>query len=360
MPAATLNAGATAAGSPQGGGSVPFVVGTNLYETKMFSDVITPGTTTQEFIHNVTPGGFLRGIRLVMTSSGGGGTTAGVVGPDGSWGTYNSVSLENVDGSPIIYPMGGFPHYVNNKYSKPWLGDPQARASYAAASNPGCSLFISPEIRDTAGVLANTDARSQYRIKYTVDTVANIWSTAPVPVPTITVTGYVQVWAQPDSQDLHGRPITQVPDGLAISTLNRHQVITVNNSDNTFQLTNMGTEIRNLILITRNASGVRTNLLSDPVRFQVDNRQFQVSSPSSMQESVYDFYAPYFEATLETGVYVWPRFRNPGTLQGQFWYPTSNATYFIIETAGSASGTLEAVTSEVVPLATVPGYLEGC
>src|SRR6185437_10545680 len=114
---------------------------------------------------SINAGQYLRGLRLIVRT-----VTAGTTGTlatttDFPFNILTNVDLVNVDGSEILYQMGGFAHYVAQKYTRPWQGDP---ASYPDASNstalsPQFTLFLQPEIRWTAGVLANTDTRSQYR-----------------------------------------------------------------------------------------------------------------------------------------------------------------------------------------------------
>lgn len=367
----TVNGPSQKNGSGPGAG-VPFLAGSSLYREQFFQDVATLGANTQEFVHNITPGGFLRGVRLLVVASGGVGATAAQ--PDNPWCVISNVTLENIDGSPITYPMNGFANYVVQKYGYPWNGDPASRVTnfgnsgYVKGINPVCELFVRAEIRDTAGALANTDARAQYRIRYTLNTAALVATGSYSTDPTVTVTGVAESWAQPDAQDLHGNPITQVPDGLSLATICRHQVIPLNNAgaDNTIQLTNTGSEIRMIAMIVRDGNGARQDYLTTPIRVRLDNRSLEVDTVEALFQNMADFYdfLQNGTATRETGVYVWSRFRKPGDRVGQFWLPTSNATYLMFETATSSSGanlpgTVEVITHEVIPLGNIPGELEG-
>ena len=111
------------------------------------------------------------------------------------------------------------------------------------------TLFLQPEIRFTAGVLANTDTRSQYRLDYTLAAV-----TAGTPA-TYNIIPYMDAWAQPDGQDLQGTPNQPVPPGVNLQVKRRHQIFVTNGAaDNTFLSTLTGNAIRLMLLITRNAS----------------------------------------------------------------------------------------------------------
>lgn len=365
MPAGTVNGAGSSA--PSNSGAVPFIAGSNQYKEKIFTDTFQLSAGgTQEFVHNITPGGFLRGVRLTVTAAGGVGATAATA--DNPWNIIQSATIENIDGSPILYPMGGYSHYLNNKYFRPWLGDPAKRTTYTAGINPSCEIFLTPELRDTAGVLANTDARALYRIRYTINTSAAIATGAYTTQPTVTVTGFMEAWSQPDSHDLHGNPIQGLPDGLGIATVLRHQILPLNPAGalNQLQLSNTGNELRGLAFVVRDGNNARQDYLSDPIRWRLDSKSMEVSSPAEVIASMYDFYDSLANgsSTREQGVYVYPRFRAPGDLKGQYWLPTTNATYLVFETStvgtgANLPGTVEVITSEVVPVGAVPANLEG-
>lgn len=366
-PVAQASSAPSGTGSAPGGGAViPFQMASNFYDEQIFSDTFQLGATAQEFVHNITPGGFLRGVRLIVRAAGG---VAGTVTADNPWNLLQSVSLENIDGSPICYPMSGYTYYLLSRYCRPWMGDPALRYDYTQSINPSFSLFIAPERRDTLGCLANTDARAQYRIRYTLAPAATI-TTGGTTNPTITVTGRMEAWAQTDQQDLHGNQIQPVPDGLSAAHIQRHQILTLNGAGatNTLQLTNTGNEVTATILVVRNSLGARVDYLSDPIRVRLDNRSLQVSSPDEVFNAAADFYNDYgidnSANARPTGVYVFPRFRRPGDLFGTYWLPTANSTYLIYESQTLSSGTnlpgtVEAITDEVIPVAPIPPELEG-
>jgi hypothetical protein len=346
-----------------GGGTVPFFYGSNLYVEKFATDSFQLTTTAQEFSQNINPGGFLRGVRLQVRSTGG---TGGTATADQPWNVFQSITLENIDGAPIQYPMGGYAYAKSAFFTRPWDGDPETAYDTVAGVNPAFSLFIRPEIRHTAGVLANTDARALYRIRYTLNTATAVITSGST-APTVTVSCYLETWAQPDSADLHGNRIEELPSGLNLATLRRHQIFTLNSAsaDNQFQLTNVGNEIRCSILIVRDSNGARQDYLSDPIRWRLDNRSLGVFSPDEVFDRMGRFYDALGAGTSvrPTGVYVWPRFYQPGQMKGESWLGTTNATYLIWETATAAGatnvpGTVEVITDEVVPVGPVPMELE--
>lgn len=366
MVAAAVAGQASPTGSAPASGTgtvVPFFYGTNQYVEKFASTVKTLDANATEQQFNINPGGFLRGVRLEVRSAAGV-IGAGVIGGDAPSSVLASVALENIDGSPIVYPMNGYAHFVGQWFFRPWHGDPTRRFDYSATVNPSFSLFVQPEIRHTAGVLANTDARALYRVRWTYAPSTVYFTTPPTTNPNVTVTAYMESWAQPDAADLRGNPIEEIPAGLNLATLRRQQIINLAaaGADNTFQMSNMGNELRGILVITRLSTGVRSDLLSDPVRWRLDNRSLGVFSAQEVFNRMADFYDSLQNgSTRPTGVYVFPRFFDPGHMIGESWLATTNATYCIFESAtaaGGSGGTAQFVTDEVVPVGPVPMELE--
>lgn len=352
---------------------IPFVQGSNHKNVKIdsFSYQLTAGGS-QEFVRDITPGGFLRGVRVTWSSTGGA-LGGGAITADGSAAIFQSISLENLDGGLFVYPMNGTAHKMHNKYGRMWEGDPVKRSgtssdTWSDTINPAGTLKIYPELRDTAGCLSNTDARAKYRIRLTLGPGSALVTGGAPTYPNVTVTLYAEVWAQTDAKDLQGNPIQELPPGLCMSHVIRHQILPLNagGSGNTFQLTNTGNELRLIMAIVRDQAGVRQDYFTDPIRRTIDDRTLAVESPNEVFHEMEDFY-PFLQAntsTRETGVYVWPRYRDPGNLNGQFWLPTNSGTYYITETASAAGlganvGTVEWITDEIVPLMPIPVELDG-
>lgn len=361
MPGAGMTGGGSAPVAGGGGATVPFILASNIYVEKFNSTVAALGTSQQPQTINIIPNGYMSAVRMELRSSG---ATAGSVTADSPWNVYSNIELDNIDGANIIYPMAGYSHYVANWFYKPWLGDPARRFDYAQSINPSCSISMQPENRGTSGVLANTDARSQYKIAYTLNTAAGVVAGLSGTITT-TTTLYLETWAQPDARDLHNNPQEAVPPGLNIQTLRRHQILTLNGagSANTFQLANTGNELRGILLVVRDSSNNRQDWLTDPIRFRLDTRAMGTFSPNEVFNLMNDNYDQLQNGTSQrpAGIYFWQRFRDPGDFTGVGWLTTTNATYAILESATSASGTLgtvEIITDEAIPVGPVPAELD--
>lgn len=357
MVAAAAAAPASGGASMASAGQNPFWQASNLYAEKITSTTNQPSSTAQTFFQNINPGNFFRGARFLVRSDGSG---TGVPTADNPGVAFNSLDLENVDGGEIIYPMGGYAHLQSERYFRPWNADPTTTYSYSRSANPSFDLFIEPEVRLTACVLSNTDARSLYKYNWALGTATSITSGT---APNITVTTYMDAWGQPDPNDLEGVPNQPLPPGLALQMKRRHQAgvtLQASGTDNIFQLVNTGNAIRGIIAIVRDSNGVRQDGLSDPIRWQQDNRNLGVFSPDMLFQWQNEQYASYEMGGRPPGVYVWPRFFNPGELTGQGWLYTNNATKLTFETAtasglASGTGTVEFITDEIYPvMASVP------
>jgi hypothetical protein len=281
--------------------------------------------------------------------------------------------------------MGGYAYYLGHKYFRPWLQDPARMYDYQVASATSAGSFtlpIMPEIRFTAGVLANTDTRSQYRFDLTLGNVASI-AASYATAPTVTMTPYMDAWAQPDANDLQGTPNQPVPPGVNLQSKRRHQIFTLNGngSTNILQSTLTGNAIRGMLLVTRDSGNLRQDGLSDPVYWQLDNRSLGRLNPDIIRQWAEEFYNPwnlggesntqygtsnnavdglitntsYLQAgSLDKGVYAFPRFMNPGDLYGQGWLYTANNTKLTWESVTQNSATTaELITDEVYPVGPV-------
>jgi hypothetical protein len=389
-------AGAGGGGGNPGVGQNPFQIATNLYAEKNLQGLqtnVSATTSAQQFGGSVNAGQFLRGVRLMVRP----GTQAPVAATavngrtfasgDGAFDLIQNADLINVDGSEILYNMPAYSHYIMEKYAKPWKKDRAMAYDYlapAAAVAGSVTIPLFPEIRWTAGVLANTDTRSQYRFDYTLSP----W-TVTTTQPQFNITPYMDAWAQPDANDLQGTPNQPVPPGVNLQVKRRHQIFTVNaGADTTILSTLTGNAIRCAALIARATSpSPRVDGFSDPLYWYLDNRSLGRLNPDILRQWAEDQYATYdlyggsnpatpsaFYQTnsnsvdpvigtttayagapsQDFGVAIFPRFIEPGELYGQGWLYTANSTKLAWETvAANAAVTWELVVDEVYPVGNV-------
>lgn len=383
-PAATVgkNQAPNAGGNGNAGG-LPFLIGSNQYREAPFSVVAQLlDASAHETVVNITPGGYLRGITMQVSSSGGVlGTTAALMG-DSPWSILSSVSLEDISGGPILYPMTGYAYMVIQKYFRPWAGDPAKHSDFSNTINPAFTLRFFSEVFGSLGVLANTDARAQYRFRYTLAALTASGSNGLVTVstgvtaPTVTVKLSIETWSQPDLQDLLGNPIAQVPPGIVASRFNMHEIPVFTSGTNVIRATLTGNEIRALGLIVRDGDSPKTRKnLTDAntgaIDARLDNRRLWKMNPTQLVEEMSTFY-PFLGAgtwTRDTGVYVYPRFGTPevdGTSaggEGEYWLQTVEQTLLQFELSGgdlgTSPGSIELVYDVLAVAGAIPHNLEG-
>lgn len=396
MPNAAVGAG-NAGGGAQGGGpggANPFQLATNLYAEKNLQGGQTGLLLSANPVvggGSVNAGQYLRALRLMYRT-----ITPGATGTalnlDGPFSVFSQLDLTNVDGSEILYNMGGYSYYVGEKYFRPWLTDPAKRYDFqipTATSGGSCTISLMPEIRFSAGVLANTDTRSQYRYDYAL---SGAGLGTYVTYPTVALIPYMDAWAQPDAQDLQGTPNQPVPPGVNLQVKRRHQIFTLNanGSDNVLLSTLTGNAIRGMVLITRNSSNVRVDGFTDPIYWQLDNRSLGRLNPDIVRQWTEDFYnddniygmssqnagaAGAFvsnnasdglaantlyagSGSADLGAYTFQRFMDPGELYGQGWLYTANSTKLQWEsTTQNSAATCELITDEVYPVGAVDPQL---
>lgn len=362
-------------------GTIPFIVGSNCYrESPFFTTSFALGASSQEYVNNVTPGGFLRGVTMQITSTGGV-IGSGVLASDAPYSILQSCTLEDISGGPVLYPMGGFQYAMMQKYFRPWDGDPSKHSTYSATINPSFTLRFFAEVKDTLGVLANTDARAQYRFRFTL-AAANqagpygLTTTAATTNPTVTVKLYIEAWAQPDIQDLLGNSIQQIPDGIVCSRFVMHEQPQITSANNVVRHTLVGNEIRGLIWIVRNGDANHTRVdLTDAnagaMDFRLDARRLWKQTPSQLVEEMQSFY-PFLGSGVwvrEAGVFVIPRFGGPPVAgsnidgQGEYWLQTVEQTLLQLEFGGAdvttSPGTFEIIYDSLAIAGELNPDLEG-
>lgn len=363
MPAGAVSGAAAAApaGAPSAGMN-PFWSASNWYFEPNSNSILNGSaaltTSAQPFSIQLNSNGFMKDARIIVRSSG---AVGGTVAPDSPTNLFQNITFENPNGSQFFQDHTGWQHQQYQAYGRPWEGDPTRWFDYAQSINPSFTLKLAPEIRYTAGALPNMDSRRQYKIQGYVAPQSTITSGSITTPPTVTFATGIDTWAQPDSQDLMQRTNETVPPGQALQVYRRHSSMVLNGagSQNTIDgraLT--GNLMRLIMLVVRDSNGVRQDYLTDPISWILDSRTLGNFTQADLFGQMQDFYGLTVQPR-PTGVYVFPRFFNPGTLVGQGWLETSGATklQWLSSTSGSATnvpGTVDILVEDCVPLQGLP------
>jgi len=222
--------------------------------------------------------GFLRNIALLVTASGGTGAAA-VYQADAPWSVIEQISLEDPSGRPVYGPVSGYELMVSN-----FVGgydnqlDPATWAPYVAPSTAGNFTFmlqipVEASPRDGYAALANQDSSAAYRLRITMAPQASVYSTVPTTPATVRFQAWANLWTQPTATNLAGQPQQQVPPGSGTIQFWTREVTALVAGRNTVRVRRVGNLFRNLVLIVRDAPGLRVAqaTLPDPIRLVWDN-----------------------------------------------------------------------------------------
>jgi len=303
--------------------------------------------------------GYLRGIAVIVEATGGAGGAA-VAKADAPWSVVQSVQLSDVNGQPMFGPYTGYEWYlVNLLGGYDFMPDPTKCADYTAVDANGNFSFIlrvPVEItsRDALGALANMNSSAAYRLSVTLAPSTDVYGTPPATtLPTVRVRGYVEAWTQPAAVGLDGLPNTVQPPALGTTQYWSKQVINAAAGQQTWRLARVGNAIRNLVFVTRDATGARVSTIwPDPATLNVDGRQREMLP---VKLSGHYLQTRYGIAAIPAGVYVWDYTHDfdghPGGELRDLWLRTTAATRLEVTGTAGAAGTVTALTNDVASFA---------
>jgi hypothetical protein len=353
--------------------SVPFLWGT--YEHSEINSgtpvAVQPGTTAKPLSFTITAGGFLRGVMITFTSSGGVAGTAFMAAADAPWSLITSATLQLTSGKQMLGPMSGWQLYMNALFMRPWDLDPAQLPTFSNGVNPSFQIRMFNEIRASVGVLPNLDSRAKYQLKLVIAPKTKWYSVAPTTVPTLSISVWKTDYAQPDPVNILGQQVTQTPPGIAWQrNVSTQELVTVAGTK-WYTLTTLGQYIRCLLLEVRNATGARTAIAATKVAtWQLDNAQRWVQTIKKWKYENERYFGAMWAnnggnavaaKALPTGMYALPQFHNPGDRDGPVWLPTAPGETFRFQLTGLPAGGTLSFTMETLAPTTVgtPGHQFG-
>jgi hypothetical protein len=118
-------------------------------------------------------------------------------------------------------------------------------------------LYLPLEVvsRDTLGTLQNKSASSAFQLLLTVNTIANVYSTAPTAAGSLTVNVLLDGYVQPKAADSSGNALKQAPPQLGTTQYWTVGTYNALNGSQQVQLTQgLGYPIRNLLAVNYDVS----------------------------------------------------------------------------------------------------------
>lgn len=359
--AAAAQGAGTSPGAPSGPMNAFWSASNWYFQTN--NDQILSGsaqltTAPQSFSINLDTNGFLRDFRCVVRSSGAVGGTAAA---DGPWNLFQSTSFQAPNGSQFFKTHSGYEYLLYQAYGRPWEGDPTQWYDYAQSINPSFTFKLAPEVRNTLGAMANMDDRRQYKVQGNIGAISSVISGSNSTAPTVTFNCGIDTWAQPDAMNLLGQPNQQSPGGVSAQVQRQLSTGTLNGAgaNNTIDARSITGNLERLLMLeVRDSNGARQDYLTDPITWTIDNRTLANYTQADLFGQFQDFYGDDVMAR-PTGVYVFPRFLNYGSMVGQGWLPTSGASKLVWQSSTSGTGanlpgTVTILAEQMVPLPGLP------
>jgi hypothetical protein len=309
--------------------------------------------------------GFMRHIILEVTLTGGT-LGAGVLSADFPWNIIQNIQISDVNGAPIFGPLDGFAALQATLWGGySYRQDPRMDPGYDGTINGRFFLRIPVEIskHNGYGSLANQNAAASYKLSYTLNTAAAVFSTAPTTAPTPTVRAHLEAWSQPNEVDLAGRPQLREPPGHGTTQFWSAFTKATVAGQNNVQFPRVGNLIRNLVVIARNAAGARAdNVMPDPIQVFWDARSLTLETQALRNKLAYEaIQAP---AIRDVGVFAFPFddlvLGHAGDEEPNFWLPTMQSSRLELNGVAAAAGTLQVCTNDVAPVEVNPAerYVE--
>lgn len=334
---------------------IPFTQAAHEHVEPFTQVISATTTTTAQVFETVVPSyGYLRSIFIEVVGAGG---TGGTNQADAPFNLFDAITLLDTNGAPIFGPLDGFAtlqvnqiggySFQNNPRNSPWYS--------ATAPNFTFGFRVPVEIQHTTGLgsLANQNAAAAYKLRFTINPTATVWSAAPSPLPTFTIRPQLEAWSLPNETDALGRPQAQVPPNHGTiqywSTSNPSVAVGNNNT----QITRVGNLIRNLLFIARNSSQVRTDgVFPNPAILNWDARQL-INETQNYRTNI--MWERLLGATRDTGVFGYSFCHSTDNHGGDdnpsLWLPTVQATRLEIAGTTATAGNIQCVVNDVAPVA---------
>jgi hypothetical protein len=328
---------------------------------------VTLSSSTQDFpIYTPSPNNLIRAIWLQVTITSTGNTATVAFNGDMPLGSLSTVTFSDANNKPIVGPFDSYTLALINKYGGyDALGDPRASAVYSATTGSGSTggsaafvlrVPIEAVQRTGIGALQNQSSASQFQLKMTANTLANIYSTAPSGTVTLKVQAFESGWWKGSNT-----AYAQAPKAAGSTQYWVRGSYTALNGSVQQQLSQgLGYPIRNIINVNYATGGARSSAdYPDPIQFlfrganlwNVSQKlwQDQMSRTFNLNVTSLDT-----AGALDTGVFVLPFDTEFGIMPGQEtglgYLVTDPGDSFQLIGSFAASSTLYHVVNYLAPV----------
>lgn len=359
-------------GAASGTGIVPFSrAGKWHIEQGTVYSLITinaaqPGT----FFFDVPTYGFLSALRFTFSTQSGTGAAA-VYYEDAPWSIIQSITVFDVNGTPIIGPISGYEAFLQMVAGgyRLFRLDKAVQSDVATAniySTPTTGNFFFQLVlyhefgRNGLGCLPNMDASAKYRVQIilnsgTASATGPVFTTAPTTYPTMNIQLEGLYRGLPLAVDQFGNQNSVAPPAVGTVQYWSKQTASPINGAQTLQLTRVGNVIRNQILVFRdNVTGTRLQAetadlpTTAPFEYDWDSSQRYIANFATLralhiEESNY---------LPPMGVLILHNTDDPDKLAlseyGDSWMPTTGATKLVLRFTPQNAVQLTVLTNDIV------------
>lgn len=333
--------------------AIPFTAAAHEHTEKAFDwRNITLGTDQLEREFDIPSAGYARHIVIHVKGTGGSGGNAK---PDAPWNILREIVLNDTNSAPVFGPIDGYSAlWANIAGGYANMQDPRFAPEYKSTSpNFEFMLRIPLEIShfDGLGSIANQNAAAPYRVKLTLARLADVFATAPSTNPTFTITGWLEAWSVPTAADVMGRPQAQAPPAHGTTQFwsNRQEDVAV--GDNVVDIKRVGSLIRNVVFIARDASGVRSDaVFPDPIRINWDQRQIFQESQAYRKRVTWERLN---DTTIDTGVFIYSYAHSVGNRSGDdtpnMWIATVPSSRLELAGPVATAGRIQVIVNDIAP-----------
>jgi hypothetical protein len=353
-------------GTPAGTAVVPFARASKLHveQGQIYSGITITGAAPGTYYFDVPTYGFLSGLFFTVSATGGTGSAA-VYYEDAPWSMIGSITVYDVNGSPLFGPISGHDAYLISKFGGYRLFGPDISSLASIYNKPttGNFFFILPIFmefgRDGLGCLANQDASAKYRVQVVLNSGAAaatgpVFTTAPTGYPTVSIQLEGLYRSEPPAVDRFGSANSIAPPASGTTQYWTKQTASPISGAQTLQLTRVGNVIRNHLLVFRDtANGTRATAETSDMplgafEYDWDSGQRYIGNIATMRLLVqqctgYDH---------PSGCLFFPNTLDPEWLAlseyGDQWMATTGATKLTLRFTPQNSVGLTILTNDIV------------
>lgn len=340
---------------------IPFTAAAHRHQEPAFktpAKILTTSTQQLDPI-NVPSFGYLRHIFLDVNTSVAG-VGAATAHEDFPYNIIQNLTLLDVNGAPIVGPIDGYGLFLANLVGGyVFNNNPGGWPAFSSAVlTPRFQLRVPVELaaHNALGAIANQNAAAPYQLYITLNAVGNAYTSPPATTnPTIQITGTLETWTLPAAADDNGNPQNQLPPAHGTGQFWSSRNYTgLAAGDNTIPINRVGSMLRNIIFVCRNATPVRAdNVFPDPAIINWDGRQL-VNEPRDYRV------AKNFDTVgvRPTGVFVHTFdetvLGKVGDESPNLWLPTEQSTRLELNGTLAAAGSIQVIVNDVQPIEVSP------